>query len=533
MEKLTAFKAGFNQTPADRQKLLDPTNTEVYSPPDFKVPFSEEVGDGHTVFHPKEALRRGWSEVHWDSYGESLVFFEQYLNNRFKTNLNSEMLDKYKKEWKILQGKFENEDDNIFSKDFWNFEEIIKNFITKDEFSKLGECYLPVHAAGYNWTKSNKDSAKEIEEKINKIIDHYEKENQYFEMNSEKKVIILTHSMGGLVARYYAKKDSSKILGMIHGVQPVNGAPVVYRRMRDGTEVEDFDSGSIPIFRGFVHLFNLLIAGGTSVVLGSSSADITAVMANSPGCLELLPNKKYGNSWLKVRYEDLTKPTFNREHWVDRYGRDQWYGITVVDGYPIYDCFSLPEKGDPYQEIYSVRVQDKWWGMIDEDLIDPANLHPKIKGKTSGPIFEYMRNLKKASDFHEELGDYFFDNTHAHYGDFQTQPGYGEIIWLSSGKSLKEDQCPGLRDSNLGLKFELQHRDPDEEGNGWGDSTVPNLSAKALPKKVKVFPFRASKKESGKKESFDHQFSYKHPGVRLSVLWSITKFIQLVKKDLS
>ena len=51
------------------------------------------------------------------------------------------------------------------------------------------------------------------------------------------KVIIVTHSMGGLVARRAAmmlaeQGQEDKILGVVHGAQPVMGAPALYRRLR-------------------------------------------------------------------------------------------------------------------------------------------------------------------------------------------------------------------------------------------------------------------------------------------------------------
>ena len=97
--------------------------------------------------------------------------------------------------------------------------------------------------------------------------------------------------MGGLVTRAYAKNNENKIIGIIHGVQPVSGAPVVYRRMRGGTEVESYGDG-------------ILMNWAAAKVLGYNAADITAVMANAPGCLELLPNKNYPKECLKVQMKD-------------------------------------------------------------------------------------------------------------------------------------------------------------------------------------------------------------------------------------
>lgn len=52
------------------------------------------------------------------------------------------------------------------------------------------------------------------------------------------KVIIVTHSMGGLVARSACVLHGAegKVLGVIHGVQPSVGSPAAYWRMKAGFE---------------------------------------------------------------------------------------------------------------------------------------------------------------------------------------------------------------------------------------------------------------------------------------------------------
>ena len=39
----------------------------------------------------------------------------------------------------------------------------------------------------------------------------------------------------------------------------------------------------------------------TAGVLGDNSADVTAVLANAQGALELLPTQFYGNHWLELK----------------------------------------------------------------------------------------------------------------------------------------------------------------------------------------------------------------------------------------
>jgi pimeloyl-ACP methyl ester carboxylesterase len=103
----------------------------------------------------------------------------------------------------------------------------------------LQACFeLPVHAFGYNWSASNGDAGKALKEYIDKTIAEYgeggySKDGRKRECN---KVIIVTHSMGGLVARSACVVHGAeeKVLGVIHGVQPAAGSPAAYWRMKAG-----------------------------------------------------------------------------------------------------------------------------------------------------------------------------------------------------------------------------------------------------------------------------------------------------------
>ena len=48
-------------------------------------------------------------------------------------------------------------------------------------------------------------------------------------------MIVLTHSMGGLVGRAYAKEQGgSSLSGIYHNVMPATGAPAFYKRLKAG-----------------------------------------------------------------------------------------------------------------------------------------------------------------------------------------------------------------------------------------------------------------------------------------------------------
>ncbi|MCK0745600.1 esterase/lipase family protein, partial [Chromohalobacter nigrandesensis] len=61
----------------------------------------------------------------------------------------------------------------------------------------LGRFNFPVHACGYNWLQSNTDSAATLAKRVDEIIAGYRRARMTCDQ-----AILVTHSMGGLVARY-------------------------------------------------------------------------------------------------------------------------------------------------------------------------------------------------------------------------------------------------------------------------------------------------------------------------------------------
>jgi hypothetical protein len=181
--------------------------------------------------------------------------------------------------------------------------------------------------------------------------------------------------MGGLVARACSelKGMQGKIAGIVHGVMPATGSPTAYKRVRAGTE------------------------GPTgAVVIGGTAEKMTAVFANSPGALQLLPNQLYGNGWLK---------------------------LGTGTGRQFKEVTSLP-NGDPYEQIYKQR--GPWWALVREELINPANLKAH-KGWSA-----YVNNIDKASAFHAELKTQYHPNTYTFHGDGRDNNNgltWGAVRW--------------------------------------------------------------------------------------------------------
>ena len=158
-----------------------------------------------------------------------------------------------------------------------------------------------------------------------------------------RQVILVTHSMGGLVGRYCAAMNGmqDKIAGVVHGVMPAVGAAVAYRRCKVGMHDED------------------MVAG---LVIGSNGKEVTAVFANAPGALQLLPSKAYEPQWLRFRTDT---------------------GEQAAENLP---------KADPYAEIY--KKQGAWWALIRDEWLRPA-------GGLDLNWRKYLHNIRSAEVFHD------------------------------------------------------------------------------------------------------------------------------------
>jgi hypothetical protein len=437
---------------AERRALLDPNNTKV----DDRAEFPAAILDGFVFDSPadgrhqeafaglrrngfiNEMKRRGWGTVMLKSYGPLLAYLERNLNQMFfrgeldwfwQTNI----IDRLDRGWGITRGD---------------------KAVTKEHVKKAARYWLPVHAVGYNWIKSCRDNAMDVATKIDEFIDHYKS----IEYECDQ-VILVTHSLGGLVARAVVHPAigglAGKVLGVIHGVMPTHGAPVAYRRCRAGFEGSDIAAN----------------------VLGRDGPEVAAVFSNSPGALQLLPSKLYGTNWLRV---------------VDDKGK-------VMK--------SLP-NADPYKEIYEER--NAWWR-----LMNPAWLNPKKSAKPSDAKVAwstYLRNLDKAATFHGTIAATHHPHTFVQYGADAAKFGaFGTISWqFSGGSKLSGDPLTSAKfiDDPRGMvtlqdvmsldaympRFKISDK-RDEAGDG----TVPIRSAKGLNGSVELV---------AEHDGYDHQNSY-------------------------
>lgn len=77
LEGLSEWLYRLFQSNAKRQKQLTPSRCEVSPGGHVSIPH------GHYTLTEKEAKRRGWGEVHWDSYGQVLLELERVLNDQY------------------------------------------------------------------------------------------------------------------------------------------------------------------------------------------------------------------------------------------------------------------------------------------------------------------------------------------------------------------------------------------------------------------------------------------------------------------
>lgn len=371
--------------PGPRQKLLHPSRTSVYS--DGNVP--SELGG--TVSQKKEYLERGWGEVGESSYHEFLLWIEKKLNGQglnpadwpdfSYTSISATPAPGQRAPArKLFPGTVMTMEGLPAVAEAGHRTEAVLS----DDLLKRAKCRFPVYACGYNWLQSNSGAADMLATRIKKIITLHNRGIFHCQQ-----VILVTHSMGGLVARACTMLDgmNEKIVGIVHGVMPATGAAVAYRRCKLGMYDEDIKS---------------------SWVIGTNGKEVTAVFAQAPGALQLLPSENYQAGWLRIK-DDKGK---------------------ILE--------SLP-KADPYTEIYLTK--DKWWGLVEEKWLSPEE-GLRIDWD------EFEINIKMAKSFHRRIARTYHKNTFVFYGaGTGKQASFETIQWkIQAGLAPKTGSRPALAD---------------------------------------------------------------------------------------
>ena len=255
------------------------------------------------------------------------------------------------------------------------------------------EVHYEVWAHPYNWTNDNLDSGGRLAETVQAAIDGTIQKYAGTDVQVLKPVLI-THSMGGLVARAYMQLHggAGAVHAVMHGAMPTDGAPTTYKRMLAGFE------------------------GTSRFVLGTNQVQVTATAGNMPGALQLLPNQ---------RHKDVAGDT----DWLRCIGRDgtqRW---------------SKP-SANPYSEIYL--NQSDWWRLIYREYLNPA-------GNEDEAYEAYVLQLTKVSTFHARLGtDGFHPKTIMFYADDPDLLAWDKIEWKQTAHRDDPDPTSTVNNNNRG-----------------------------------------------------------------------------------
>lgn len=506
---LGLFMRWSDEQAGTRQTILHPKRVAV--DPDGAVP-ARGAGSvieppGESAAQRKDAViaryrERGWGEVSESSYHAFLLWLEDTLNSAYLPH-----------QWPAFQLKSmhldmpDNGSPHPILKPGLDVplaglgERLLRELphLKTDELSARAAYRMPVHAFGYNWLEDNEEAAKKLAVRIDEIRRQYGGNCQ--------QVILVTHSMGGLVARRCAQLPgmADVIAGVMHGVMPTNGAPVAYRRCKVGMQQESATAGA---------------------VIGRTGKEVTAVFAQAPGALQLLPTKRYALGWLRLR--------------------DQHYAPAMP---------AQPEA-DPYAEIYLRR--DRWWALLREEWLAPEG---------GVPLFweQYARNIGLAKLFHEKIDGDYHPNTYVYYGADDKQPSFETITWqMQPGRGYPENplgvppdafvvsnmQMSDVRDEGSSPLYvgggraeraaALRGHGPTQfmEVSHWelhcsmqdgsGDGTVPVSSGKAPAMQARGGQVRAQVSATG----FDHEGAFGVTQTRHFTLYSLVKIAAQAKRPL-
>jgi pimeloyl-ACP methyl ester carboxylesterase len=468
-----------NRSPAERQMILNPALLEV----DGDGPLDPD----QTSLELSVMRERGWGEVFASSYGTLLATLQRDLNETFAADLDG---GRYVRQaWEQVVQAMQGD-----TLQRWGVRNLAP--VTEAELEKYAAFQYPLYAVGYNWLQSCAVSSQRLEKRVLDIIAWWQARKHQCHQ-----VILLTHSMGGLVARACAKRIPDKIAGVVHGVMPALGAPLAYRRIACGTESTNPANGWA----------DDIAAEKFAEIAGKTTEHTTPVMAASPGALELLPNQFYPRPWLHVRVLCPSGPTGARE--------------------TAYDFLHLPNesKPNPYDLYRNTR---DWWRLINPALADPAHLYANQQDGVHGVIGDA---IDAAERFHRGLDNYYHPRTYAYFGSDTAHLSYGQIRWLARGTGASAGAL--LTPANIRAARFIGHAPGGErtvEVGGHhrftfspepqdapGDDTVPRQSGVGPLGKVRqVFSTRG----------YRHQESFKDNDMVLLTRYCIVKIVQELKQ---
>ncbi|PVZ65649.1 hypothetical protein [Pelagibaculum spongiae] len=280
-----------------------------------------------TTVKPIDASDRkqnGWGEVLWESYGPTLVFLESMMVPHLQ--------------WKHRNIKFS------------------------------------TFAIGYNWMQSNRKSGLRIKRKVEEYKQFLAERHQ-LEFD-QIKVIMITHSMGGIATRSACVLDDMECDAVIHGAMPTHGSPATYYNAHCGYPLP------------------------ASLALGGDAPNVSAILGFCQGGLELLPNQHYVDSkgdpdWLKIENPDGSNTSIS----------SKFPGIKIYDFY---------------------KNSERWYDFIHYKLLAPESK----ENEGDDYIKANKTRIAATEKFHLDLDGKFHPHTTMIYscnGDLQHQEPLGEF----------------------------------------------------------------------------------------------------------
>ncbi|GAA3926619.1 esterase/lipase family protein [Luteimonas lutimaris] len=397
-------------TAAERQRLLDPDTTEV--DPEGKVYYRIDLNSMPGRPDEKRKFRLGWPDLRnlspikydWRSlaidekeakhrgYGTVMQSAYQPALANFEVALNRMLHDgELATSWAQGDDMYGMQAPPADYGDKYQGSQLVE-----DEIRKAAEYRFEFWAVGYNWIRSNADSAAHVIDQIeNRIIPHY-RELLGAGIAGKMKVILLTHSMGGLVARAMSGVHGyGRVLGSVIGAMPAEGAPLTYKMLRTGAD-------------SFAMKY---------IAQGQTGIHLAAQLSRSNGGLELLPSARYGGTnggWLKLRRVGAGKGA----------NEDQ-----------------LPRAGDPYDEIYRCR---SWYGLIPSSNVIALDFSATKNASAAGyasrggdldPFNDFDDKIDEVQDFHERIADQCPKPAYVHIGadGDKKRVAYEEVVWAATG----------------------------------------------------------------------------------------------------
>jgi hypothetical protein len=369
--------------PGERQRDLNPASVEV--DPGGAVP-KQTAG---SVYDASRYSQRGWGEVGEGSYHGFLLWLEQVLNGQGYDPAKWSQFSYVAVSATPRPGETRRPVPPLTPGIHMQMPGLPKSSergaaeLLSDDLIARARFRMPVYACGYNWLDSNTVAAQRLRQRILDVV----KENSHAHSTCSQ-VVLVTHSMGGLVARACQQLDGMQdvIAGVVHGVMPAVGAAIAYRRCKIGMT----DEGGIEAWVG-------------AMVVGRTGQEVTAVFAQAPGALQLLPTAQYRTGWL------------------------------TVDGPSGKSIAVEPNTGDPYRDIYLRR--DRWWGLVREEWLSPS-------GGTGLKWVGYAKNLSKASQFHDTIKNSYHPNTHVFYGKDRNVASFEGVHWKVRPGAIQPDDGP-------------------------------------------------------------------------------------------